>query len=489
MPVPPAPDPLDPASPSAMSRAGLDAEALDLDPDRRLLTAEGEALQVAFGATPAEAWVRLVLGGARPLRLMGWGLSEADMAFALGAGLPCLELAAAGRGALALGQVAHAAELERPLREPSGDGLALGAHLRALLQAGGPFAPGLRTAGWELAPSAPEAIGGGASERGEAVLPMESLPGDLEADHLEGVFRALGMAAPEGGDPDWIDLGSGGLLAVRVGQAPAVHTLDAFWGAASAVAEAGVALAGTGAEGLGLAVALPTAVPDSTLLGLRQAAASLDLPVVHVQRIAGLPSPLVLALGLADAGAQPVDVAAPEARGLAGAGPRRCGSAWRRSFDGLFVLGSPREELGGSRYLAWAGGTAPCPEPWLDELFRLQACLREGVALGLLRSASQVGTGGLLETLHRTHRMTGLGAQVFLEPRGGRLDALAFGETPGRALVTVSGEGESALRTLARTHRLPLTKVGVVGGGRFTVVVAGEPAFDLDPTAPAEEGA
>jgi hypothetical protein len=472
-----------------MSRADRDAEALDVDPDRRLLTGEGEALQVAFGATPAEAWVRLVLAGARPQRMMGWGLAEAETAFALGAGLPWLELAAEGRGALAVGCVAHAPERLVPLREPGGDGLALGARLRALIQEGAPFAPRLRAAGWELAPEPPEAIAEDASGGGDPVPPVESLPGDLSADRLEGVFRTLVLSLPEAADPDWIDLGPGGLLAVRAGQASSAHALDPFWGAATAVAEAGVALAGTGAEGLGLAVALPLVVAESTLLGLRQAAASLDLPVIQVQRIPGLTSPLVLALGLADAGAQPVDVAAPEARGLAGTVPRRCGSAWRRAFDGCFVLGSPREELGGSRYLAWAGGSAPCPEPWLDELFRMQTCLREGVALGLLRSVAPLGAGGLMGALHGAHRATGFGAQIFLEPRGGRLDALAFGATPGRALVTVSGEGESALRTLARTHRLPLTKVGVVGGGRFTVVVAGEPAFDLDPPPAAEERA
>ncbi len=481
--MPSLPDPMDPAP---LSWTARDAEALALDPDRRLRTAEGEVLQVAFGATPAEAWVRLVLLGARPLRLMGWGLAEADTAFALGAGLPCLDLAAEGRGALAVGCVAQAPERLVPLREPGGDGLALGARLRALVQEGAPFAPRLRAAGWELAPELPEAIVGDASGGGVPAPPVESLPGDLSADRLEGVFRTLILSAPEAADPDWIDLGPGGLLAVRVGQASSAHALDPFWGAATAVAEAGVALAGTGAEGLGLAVALPSAVAESALLGLRQAAASLDLPVVHVQRVAGLSSPLVLALGLADAEAQPVDVAAPEARGLAGTPSRRCGSVWRKPFDGCFVVGSPREDLGGSRYLDWAGGSAPCPEPWLDELFRLHSCLREGVALGLLRSVAPIGAGGVLAALHGAHLASGFGAQIFLEPRGGRLDALAFGETPGRALVTVSGEGESALRTLARTHRLPLTKVGVVGGGRFTVAVAGEPAFDLDPPAAAE---
>lgn len=488
MPVPSPSDPLDPVLPVPPTRAALDAEALDLDPERRLLTAEGTPLEVAFGDTPAEAWVRLVLRGARPLRLLGWGLLESDTAFALGAGLPYVELAVEGRGALALGSLSHPFEPLSPREGPRGDGLALGARLRLLLQAGAPFGPGLREAGWVLASEATEDSG---PEAGAGVEPppVESLPVDLQGQGVEAAFRALVLPAIEAPEPEWIDLGSGGLLTVRWGQTPRAQALDSFWGAAAAVAEAGVALAGTGAEGLGVAVALPPAVAESTLLGLRQAAASLDLPVVHAQRLPGISTPLVLAWGLADAGAVPVDVDAPEARGLAGTGPRRSGSGWRRAFDGLFVLGSAREDLGGSRYLAWAGGSAPCPEPWLDELFRLQGCLREGVALGLLRSAASIGTGGLLQALHEGHRATGWGAQIFLEAREGRLDAVAFGETPGRALVTVSGEGESALRTLARTHRLPLTKVGVVGGGRFTVAVAGEPAFDLDPPPPAEDRA
>jgi phosphoribosylformylglycinamidine synthase len=173
-----------------------------------------------------------------------------------------------------------------------------------------------------------------------------------------------------------------------------------------------------------------------------------------------------------------VEVEAPEARGLTGAGPRTCGVGYRRAFDGLYVLGAGRDELGGSRYLAARGGRAACPEPWLDEAFRLQACVREGIRMGLFRSAHGVGRGGLLVAALEGTVPARLGCQLILARAGQRLDALCFGEAPGRALVTVSGEGESALRTLATTHRIPFAKVGVIGGDRFTVAVDGVPLLD-----------
>lgn len=306
------------------------------------------------------------------------------------------------------------------------------------------------------------------------------LPGDLREEEVEGSFlqlvkAQLGRVLPEA------------TLLIREGaESPALcgiakpgwTELDPFWGGAALVAEAARGLACIGAEALGVAIALPWNADPQLLLGVRQACASLGLPVLEARRLLGLDAPWVAALGTVEAGAAPVDVKAPEARGLVGVGPRRCGLEYRLPFDGLFLLGTRRGELGGSRILDSRGGRDACPEPWLDEAHRLHACVREGVRLGLVRSAHGVGRGGLLVAALEGSLASGLGCQLLLAREGLRLDALCFGEAPGRVLVSVGGEGEGALRTLARTHGVPFTKVGVVGGERFLVAVDGVPLVD-----------
>ncbi len=323
-----------------------------------------------------------------------------------------------------------------------------------------------------------EAPSEGPAPAPEVLPPAPCLPLDLPEEGVEIWFHAL---RPEGSpEPEvhWRPLGEDGDLALRVAFSAGLEALDPFWGAATLVAHAAQGLACAGAEALGLALALPEDADAPTLMGLRQACASLDLPVVRVQRLPGLEAPLAVAFGCVEAGAGPVDVDAPEARGLTAGGPRIAGIAYRRAFDGLFLMGESRGELGGSRYLATRGGADLCPEPWLDEAFRLQACVREGVRLGLFRSAHTVGAGGLLVAALEGARASRLGCQLLLTRGSLRLDALCFGEAPGRVLVTTNGEGESALRTLARTHRIPFAKVGVVGGERFTVAVDGVPVVD-----------
>lgn len=243
---------------------------------------------------------------------------------------------------------------------------------------------------------------------------------------------------------------------------------DPFWSAVSAVASATRRLACTGAEALGLVVRLGDRGGDAALaraeqycLGLRQASLSLQVPLAAVQVEPGGPEVLLAAVGSLEDCAGPVDLAAPDAKGLATGGARCAGRLARKAFEGLFQLGAP-----------------PAPEADgfpLDLELRLQACVREGVRLGLLRSAAQVGAGGLVGSALAVAGP--LGVQLLLPAV--ELEALAS-EAPGRLLVTTGAEGEGALRTLCLTHGVPLMKVGVVGGGRATLALAGDPVADLE---------
>lgn len=243
---------------------------------------------------------------------------------------------------------------------------------------------------------------------------------------------------------------------------------DPFWDAAEVAASAARKVACVGAEPQALVATLCLGSGEhqdwalqQVLGGLRQAALALDLPILALGIAAPVPGfapllrPAVAALGTLEDHAGPVDPDAPEATGLRAPGHRSCGQGWRRAGDGLFLLGT--------------GG-----ELRLDEELALQRVLREGINLGLLRSARDLGPGGLLSAAADGCRAGGLGAHLLLPLREDPLT-----QTPGRALVSLSPDGESALRTLCATHRLPHAKIGAVGGGRLAVARDGEALFDL----------
>ena len=121
-----------------------------------------------------------------------------------------------------------------------------------------------------------------------------------------------------------------------------------------------------------------------------------------------------------------------------------------------------------------------CPELRLDEELRLQACVREGIRLGLIRSAHDTSEGGLLTTVLESAFGGGMGCQLMLTKGSLRLDSLLFGESVGRIVVSVSAEGEGSLATLCATHRVPFAKIGTTGGSRVTVAVDGQPLLDAD---------
>jgi phosphoribosylformylglycinamidine synthase len=149
-------------------------------------------------------------------------------------------------------------------------------------------------------------------------------------------------------------------------------------------------------------------------------------------------------------------------------------------------LGETRDELGGSEYLKLRTGKVQgaCPELRLDEELRLQACVREGIRLGLIRSAHDTSEGGLLvatlESAFGANDGEGMGCQLMLTKGALRLDSLLFGETAGRIVVSVSPEAEGSLATLCTAHRVPCAKIGATGGPRITVAVDGQPLLDAD---------
>ncbi|MDQ8156775.1 MAG: phosphoribosylformylglycinamidine synthase subunit PurL [Gemmatimonadota bacterium] len=134
--------------------------------------------------------------------------------------------------------------------------------------------------------------------------------------------------------------------------------------------------------------------------------------------------------------------------------------------DAILLLGEPREELGGSEYLAWIHGTVAGAPPAcdLDAEKALIDAILEAIRAGHVRSAHDCSEGGLGVALaesciaDETHP---LGAEVDLSawPALSRR-ALLFGETQGRIIVSTSDA--DAVTAIATRHGVPVYRIGTV---------------------------
>ncbi|MDA8387511.1 MAG: phosphoribosylformylglycinamidine synthase subunit PurL [Nitrospiraceae bacterium] len=167
---------------------------------------------------------------------------------------------------------------------------------------------------------------------------------------------------------------------------------------------------------------------------------------------------------------------------------RHLTQAFKFEGDIVLLLGTTKEELGGSEYLAVIHGIERGMPPSLDldAEKRLHGLLFEAVPF--LHSAHDCSEGGLAVALAESAIAGGIGADLSLKrlPRypidypvegGGtaegagpiRKDALFFGESAGRVVVSLEECNLEAVKILAGKWRLPLFELGGTGGGRFRI--------------------
>jgi phosphoribosylformylglycinamidine synthase len=131
--------------------------------------------------------------------------------------------------------------------------------------------------------------------------------------------------------------------------------------------------------------------------------------------------------------------------------------------DQIFLLGRVMEDYGSSQYLYHYHGITHSPVPYLhlDEEYALQQVLLDLIGQGLIRSAHDVSDGGLAVTLMESGFDRGLGFQV-TTPTTLRKDAFLYGESGGRAVVSVDPEQVSRFEALAASHGVPTLLLGQV---------------------------
>ena len=250
--------------------------------------------------------------------------------------------------------------------------------------------------------------------------------------------------------------------------------LDPYRGGAIAVAEAARNVSCSGAEPVAITNCLNFGNPErpeimwqfrQVIEGMAEACRALDTPVTggnvsFYNETMGeniYPTPIVGMVGLLE------DV------------ERRCTQGFKSPGDLVVLLGETREELGGSEYLkvVFNRVTGSPPALDLDLERRVQRCCREAIREGIARSAHDCAEGGLAVALAEccfTAAPGAGGASITLDDVM-RRDALLFGESQSRIILSVSPGDLVRLRELASAHRVPLQVLGEVGGDRLTIAV------------------
>jgi phosphoribosylformylglycinamidine synthase len=141
--------------------------------------------------------------------------------------------------------------------------------------------------------------------------------------------------------------------------------------------------------------------------------------------------------------------------------------------DIIALLGETKEELGASEYLATIHGRTAGVPPTLDLVRekRLQDLCLTAAREQLLSSAHDLAEGGLAVALAEaciTRPEKAIGARITVNGNL-RPDALLFGESQSRVLVSLPKASLPRLQELARTADLPLTVLGEVSGADLDI--------------------
>lgn len=261
--------------------------------------------------------------------------------------------------------------------------------------------------------------------------------------------------------------------------------LDPYTGAQLAVSESYRNVAATGAAPRAVSDCLNFGSPEDpevmwqfaeSVRGLADACRELGVPVtggnVSLYNQTGTtpihPTPVVAVMGVIDT----VE--------------RRLPSGWQDDGENLYLLGSTRAELDGS---AWAdvihrhlGGLPPKPDLAAEKA--LAGLMVVAAKDGLVTSAHDVSTGGLIQTLVEGVLRRGVGARVWLsevmEDGGLDITEALFSESVARMVVSVAREDDVKFRGLCEGRGVPVARIGVTDMSLHGLDIADHFACDID---------
>ncbi len=272
--------------------------------------------------------------------------------------------------------------------------------------------------------------------------------------------------------------GSNKALAVTTDGNGLYCLLNPYVGGAIAVAEAARNLVCSGAEPVGMTNCLNFGNPERPetmwqfslcIEGMKDACEALGIPVVsgnvslynETNGLSIYPTPVIGMVGLIDSLDQVTT------------------SWFKHEGDDIFLIGTTGEDLGGTEYLrvvhSREQGSPPLLE--LEREKAVQAFVLTLIRNGLLSSAHDCADGGLAVALAESclSRIGDpLGAVVQLSADGSRRDAVLFGESQSRVVVSARPHDRIRILQLAEEARVPIAVIGTVGGDRLVAEVAAD---------------
>lgn len=285
-------------------------------------------------------------------------------------------------------------------------------------------------------------------------------------DYQVGTRTVVGPGA----DAAVLALPHGGGLALCLDEGGRYGRLDPYYGAMQAVCEAVRNISAVGARPLGLTNCLNLPNPEKPLgarqlervtAGLRDACLALDVPVIggnvslYNESEDGPipPTPVIGMIGLLD------DLAL------------RMTAGFKQAGEEIVLLGKLDAELGGSLYLALVHGLAAGALPHLDpeQERRTADLVRELISSRLITACHDVSAGGLAVALFQmaVHGQDGARGACVRLPAIARPDAVLFGETQGRFLITLPSSQLSSVHDLCRERRIACSHLGQVDPSRL----------------------
>ncbi|MBI5136357.1 MAG: phosphoribosylformylglycinamidine synthase subunit PurL [Nitrospirae bacterium] len=247
--------------------------------------------------------------------------------------------------------------------------------------------------------------------------------------------------------------------------------LNPYTGAAIAVAESARNVVASGARPLGITDCLNFGNPERpeimwqfamAIEGIADASKALDAPVVSgnvslYNETLGMgiyPTPTIGMVGLIENGRQPVTI------------------GFKDDGDLVIVVGRNQEDLGGSEYLAvWHNREQGVP-PQLDlgMARRVNDAILRLMDTGCVKSCHDTAEGGLAVALAECAMAGGIGAQLGLATHTRlRADALLFGESQSRFVLTVAPANRDVMEETLRECGVPFEAIGWVRGDRLQI--------------------
>ncbi|MFQ5606927.1 MAG: phosphoribosylformylglycinamidine synthase subunit PurL [Candidatus Zixiibacteriota bacterium] len=149
-------------------------------------------------------------------------------------------------------------------------------------------------------------------------------------------------------------------------------------------------------------------------------------------------------------------------------------TSWFKSEgDYVYLLGESKDDIGATEYLKVIHGQTTGHVPRLDlktEL-RLQKTLLDAIRSGLVHSAHDISDGGLFTALAECcvgNRENQLGAELSVHG-GRRTDALLFGETQSRVIISVTPAEHGRFEAKLSAAGQKFARIGLVGGARLKI--------------------